>query len=61
MVCDPSLTGTHYEGRWVSDATLEEVVEYFDSFEPDARAIIKVSFLQTKQDGLLQPTHDIAL
>jgi salicylate hydroxylase len=42
MVCDPSLTGTHYEGRWVSDATLEEVVEYFDSFEPDARAIIKL-------------------
>ena len=29
-VSDPSLTGTHYEGRWVSDANRDELVEYFD-------------------------------
>jgi len=41
-VCDPSLTGTHYEGRWVSDATRDELVEYFEDFEPDARAVINL-------------------
>ncbi|KAG6380307.1 hypothetical protein JVT61DRAFT_8416 [Boletus reticuloceps] len=42
MVCDPSLTGTHYKGRWVSDATRDEVVKSFDHFEPDARAVVKL-------------------
>jgi salicylate hydroxylase len=36
------LTGTHYEGRWVSDATRDELVEYFDNFEPDARTMLKL-------------------
>ncbi|KAF8128576.1 hypothetical protein EV363DRAFT_1339975 [Boletus edulis] len=27
MVCDPSLTGTDYKGRWVSDATRDELCE----------------------------------
>ncbi|KAI9567709.1 hypothetical protein HD554DRAFT_2205351 [Boletus coccyginus] len=42
MVSDPNLTGTRYEGRWVSDASREELVGYFDSFEPDARKVIKL-------------------
>ncbi|KAF8558630.1 FAD/NAD(P)-binding domain-containing protein [Imleria badia] len=42
FVCDPSLAGTHYEGRWVSDATRDELVEYFDDFEPDARTVVKL-------------------
>ncbi|KAI9567711.1 hypothetical protein HD554DRAFT_937014 [Boletus coccyginus] len=41
IVCDPSLTGTHYEGRWVSDASREELAGYFDDFEPDARTVLK--------------------
>lgn len=49
MVCDPSLTGTHYEGRWVTDATRDEVVEYYNDFEPDARAMVKVSCLHAEQ------------
>ncbi|KAN0094543.1 hypothetical protein V8E55_002830 [Tylopilus felleus] len=42
MTCDPSLTGTHYEGHWVSDATREDLVEYFEDFEPDTREVIKL-------------------
>ncbi|KAI9567710.1 hypothetical protein HD554DRAFT_2173110 [Boletus coccyginus] len=42
FVYDPSLTGTHYEGCWVSDASREELVKYFDDFEPDARTVLKL-------------------
>ena len=48
MVSDPNLTGTRYEGRWVSDGSHEELVGYFDNFEPDARKVIKVSTLHTE-------------
>ncbi|KAF8558624.1 FAD/NAD(P)-binding domain-containing protein [Imleria badia] len=41
-VYDPRLIGTPYQGRWVSDATGDEVVGHFDDFEPDARAVIKL-------------------
>ncbi|KAG8216148.1 hypothetical protein J3R82DRAFT_8154 [Butyriboletus roseoflavus] len=41
IVSDPSLTGTQYEGHWVSDASHEQLVEYFDDFEPDARTVVK--------------------
>jgi len=41
-VSDPSLTGTHYDGHWVSDATRDELVECFDNFEPDARTVVKL-------------------
>ena len=60
-VSDPSLTGTHYEGRWVSDATRDELAEYFDSFVPDARTVVKVSSLHTTQTGFFQSTHDTPL
>ena len=60
-VSDPSLTDTRYEGRWVSDATRDELVEYFDHFEPDARTVLKVSSLHTEQTGFVQATHDTAL
>ena len=59
-VSDPSLTGTHYEGHWVSDATRDELVECFDSFEPDVRALVKVSSLHTEQTGFVQ-THMMQL
>ncbi|KAF8128574.1 hypothetical protein EV363DRAFT_1451570 [Boletus edulis] len=39
---NPSLTGTPYEGHWVSDATRDEVVEYFEGFEPDVRTLVKL-------------------
>ena len=52
-VSDPNLTGTHYEGHWVSDVTRDELVECFDSFEPDARTVVKVSSLHTEQAGLV--------
>ncbi|KAH0831269.1 hypothetical protein J3R83DRAFT_13903 [Lanmaoa asiatica] len=42
MVGDPSSTGTHYEGHWVSDASRDELVERFDKFEPHARAVVKL-------------------
>ncbi|KAH0831274.1 hypothetical protein J3R83DRAFT_13909 [Lanmaoa asiatica] len=41
VISDPSLTGTLYEGHWVSDASRDELVEYFDNFEPDARTVVK--------------------
>ncbi|KAF8558629.1 FAD/NAD(P)-binding domain-containing protein [Imleria badia] len=42
FVCDPSLAGTQYDGHWVSNATRDELVEYFDDFEPDARTVVKL-------------------
>ncbi|KAF8558599.1 FAD/NAD(P)-binding domain-containing protein [Imleria badia] len=42
IVGDPSLAGTHYEGHWVSDATREELVGYFENFEPHVRSLVKV-------------------
>lgn len=59
--CDPSLTDTYYEGHWVSDATRDELVEYFDGFEPDLRMVIKVSSLRTKQTKSIQAVRDTAL
>ncbi|KIJ63563.1 hypothetical protein HYDPIDRAFT_155688, partial [Hydnomerulius pinastri MD-312] len=41
FVADPNLTGTHYEGRWVSDATKDELVSSFENFEPGARALLQ--------------------
>ncbi|KAH0831273.1 hypothetical protein J3R83DRAFT_13908 [Lanmaoa asiatica] len=41
VISDPSLTGTLYEGHWVPDASRDELVEYFDNFEPDARTVVK--------------------
>ena len=58
---DPSSTGTPYEGRWVSDATRDEVVGHFDDFEPDARAVIQVCSLYTEQTRLVQASYDTAL
>ncbi|KAF8424451.1 FAD/NAD(P)-binding domain-containing protein [Boletus edulis BED1] len=42
LTSNPSLTGTQYEGHWVSDATHDEVVEYFEDFEPDVRTLVKL-------------------
>ncbi|KAG6379291.1 hypothetical protein JVT61DRAFT_11746 [Boletus reticuloceps] len=42
LTSNPSLTGTQYEGHWVSDATRDEVVEYFEGFEPDVRTLVKL-------------------
>ncbi|KAF8432728.1 hypothetical protein L210DRAFT_3650186 [Boletus edulis BED1] len=42
LTSNPSLTGTQYEGHWVSDATRDEVVEYFEVFEPDVRTLVKL-------------------
>jgi len=36
------LTGTYYEGNWVSDATRDELVGLFDDFESDPRTVIKL-------------------
>ncbi|KAH0831257.1 hypothetical protein J3R83DRAFT_13890 [Lanmaoa asiatica] len=49
VISDPSLTGTLYEGQWVSDASRDEVAEYFNNFEPDARTVVKVTSLRTDQ------------
>ncbi|KAF8558565.1 FAD/NAD(P)-binding domain-containing protein [Imleria badia] len=48
FVCDPSSTGTHFEGRWVSDATRDELVEHFDDFEPDVRTVLELCEKPTK-------------
>ena len=45
VVSDPSLTGAHYEGHWVSDGSRDELVESFDNFEPDMRTLVKVDSL----------------
>lgn len=45
----------------MSDATREELVEYFDHFEPDVRIVVKVSDLPTGQNGLIEAEHDTAL
>ncbi|KAI9567712.1 hypothetical protein HD554DRAFT_2173113 [Boletus coccyginus] len=42
IVGDPNLAGTHYEGRWVSGASREELAGYFDNLEPDVRAVAKL-------------------
>ena len=61
LVGDPSLAGPQIEGRLVSDATREELVEYFESFELHVRSLVKVSSLPTKQTGRVQIAHDIGL
>ncbi|KAG6380303.1 hypothetical protein JVT61DRAFT_8412 [Boletus reticuloceps] len=40
LITNPSLAGKQYEGHWVSDATRDEVVEYFEGFEPDVRTLL---------------------
>ncbi|KAF8128577.1 hypothetical protein EV363DRAFT_1339980 [Boletus edulis] len=42
VVCDPALTGTNYEGHWMSNATRDELVEYFNDFEYDVRTLVKL-------------------
>ena len=42
IISDPSLKGTRYEGRWVVDASRDEIVDRFDDFERDVRALVKV-------------------
>ncbi|KAG0704178.1 hypothetical protein DFH29DRAFT_393929 [Suillus ampliporus] len=40
-VSDEQKAGTHFEGHWVSDASLEEVEEAYQDFEPDAKNLLK--------------------
>ena len=61
LVGDPSLAGPQIEGRWVSDATREELVEYFENFELHVRSLVKVSTSSTKQIGWVQATHGTGL
>ncbi|KAG1871764.1 hypothetical protein DFJ58DRAFT_762287 [Suillus subalutaceus] len=37
---DEQKAGTPFEGRWVSDVSLEEVEEAFQDFEPDAKRLL---------------------
>jgi len=41
FVADPSLAGTRYEGNWVSDATLDELLDCYENFEPDAKIMLQ--------------------
>ncbi|KAF9238917.1 hypothetical protein BU15DRAFT_62188 [Melanogaster broomeanus] len=41
VVGDPSLVGTHYEGNWVTDATLDELLGCFDNFEPEVKMLLQ--------------------
>ncbi|KAG1745182.1 hypothetical protein EDB19DRAFT_1906310 [Suillus lakei] len=41
FVSDEQKAGTHFEGHWVSDVTLEEVEEAYQDFEPDVRRLLK--------------------
>ena len=43
VISDPSWKGTRYEGRWVGDASRDDVVNPFHDFEPDVRALVKVN------------------
>ncbi|KAG1737522.1 uncharacterized protein EDB91DRAFT_1249645 [Suillus paluster] len=43
FVADDQKAGTHFEGRWVSDVSLEEVEKAYEDFEPGAKSLLKCS------------------
>jgi salicylate hydroxylase len=43
FVSDKQKAGTPFEGRWVSDASPEELEEAYQDFEPDVKCLLKVS------------------
>ncbi|KAG1737520.1 uncharacterized protein EDB91DRAFT_1249644 [Suillus paluster] len=42
-VSDDQKAGTHFEGRWVSDVSLEEVEKAYEDFEPGVKSLLKCS------------------
>lgn len=41
FVSDKQKAGTPFEGRWVSDASPEELEEAYQDFEPDVKCLLK--------------------
>ncbi|KAG1752199.1 hypothetical protein EDB19DRAFT_1627833 [Suillus lakei] len=50
FVSDEQKAGTNFEGRWVSDASLEELEEAYQDFEPDVKRLLKATCLQCSEN-----------
>lgn len=56
-VSDEQKTGIPFEGYWVLAISLEEVVEAYKDFEPDAKRLLNVIFLGA-ESFMLSSIHE---
>ncbi|KAG1871765.1 hypothetical protein DFJ58DRAFT_652377, partial [Suillus subalutaceus] len=58
---DEQKAGTPFEGRWVSDVSLEEVEEAFQDFEPDAKCLLNVILFRKPSRWALHVVNELPL